>query len=453
MANKNKFRKNQLRMGRLSFYLFLLFLALILAFVPDKGQTNTNGELVYVIPVKDAVEKGLFAFLDRSISEAEENHASLIVLEIHTPGGAVDAATNIGKRIRDSDTPIIAFIHTDALSAGAYIALNTDEIYMTRNGRMGAAAVITGDGNAADDKATSAWLAAMRTAAEHNGRDVNYALAMADKEINLPDVDAPKGKLLTLTAEQALRVGYAEGIADDRTELLTQLGYQDAAVEVMEVSFAEKLARFITHPIVVPILLSIGSLGLVLELYSPGFGIPGIMGASSLVLFFFGHMVAGLAGMETLILFIVGIVLILLEFVVPGGVLGFLGLGAIITSMFLATDDVGHMALSLLISFSITIVVSIILFKVFGKKMRILRKIVLSDSTNTESGYISNVNRVELIGKEGFALTTLRPSGTALINNERVDVVTEGGYIEQNKKVVVIKTEGTRIIVREVVES
>nr|WP_318246255.1 nodulation protein NfeD [Bacillus sp. PS06] len=452
MANKMKFRQKY-RRGILSFYLFLIFSALILAFVPQKAQTNSNGELVYVIPVENAVEKGLYAFLDRSITEAEDNNASLIILEIHTPGGAVDAATDIGKRIRDSETPIVAFIHTDALSAGAYIALNADEIYMTSNGRMGAATVITGDGNAADDKSTSAWLAAMRTAAEHNNRNVEYALAMADKEIDLPDVDAPKGKLLTLTADQALSVGYAEGIADSRAQLISQLGFENAAVEVMEVSFAEKLARFITHPVVVPILLSIGSLGLVLELYSPGFGIPGIMGASALVLFFFGHMVAGLAGMESLILFVAGIVLILLEFVVPGGILGFIGLGAIIASMFFATDDIGHMAISLLIALGITMVVSIILFKVFGKRMRILRKIVLSDSTNTESGYISNVSRVELLGAEGFALTTLRPSGTALINNERIDVVTEGGYIEKNKKIVVVKTEGTRIVVREAVES
>ncbi|WP_078545560.1 NfeD family protein [Litchfieldia alkalitelluris] len=451
MANKIKPRQKVVRRGMVFFYLFLISLGLTIGFAPNQGMTN--GELVYVIPVENAVEKGLYAFLDRSITEAEKNNASLIVLEIHTPGGAVDAATDIGKRIRDSEIPIVAFIHTDALSAGAYIALNADEIYMTENGRMGAATVITGDGNAADDKATSAWLAAMRTAAEHNDRDVKYALGMADKELDLPEVDAPKGKLVTLTADQALSVGYAEGISNTRADLLNTLGLSQANVQVMEVSFAEKLARFITHPIVVPILLSIGSLGLVLELYSPGFGIPGIMGASALGLFFFGHLVAGLAGLESLILFIVGIVLILLEFVVPGGILGLIGFGAILTSMFLATDDIGHMAISLVIAIGITLVVSIILFKVFGKRMRILRKIILSDSTNTESGYISNVTRVELIGMEGHALTALRPSGTALINNERLDVVTEGGFIEKNKKVVVVKTEGTRIVVREVMDS
>ena len=436
------------KIAKVLFFLTLIIMPLLMTLTPEKGHSAT-GELVYVIPVEETVEKGLYAFIDRSIAEAETNGASLIVLEIHTPGGAVDAATEIGKRIRQTEVPIVAFVNNDAISAGAFIALNTDKIYMTSDSRIGAAAVIDSEGNAADEKANSYWLAAMRTAAEHNGRDPIYALAMADKTIDLPEYGAGKGDLLTLTADQAVEVNYSEGIVADRTELLQVLGHDQASLEVMKVSFAENLARFITNPIVVPILLSIGSLGLVLELYSPGFGIPGTMGAAALFLFFFGHMVAGLAGMESIILFVVGIVLILLELFLPGGILGLIGLGAILGSLFIATDDVSHMAVSLLIAIGVTVLVSIILFKVFGKKIKIFNKIVLRDSTNTEGGYVSSVNRSELIGLEGVALTTLRPSGTALINNERIDVVTEGSYIERNQKVVVIKVEGSRIVVRE----
>jgi len=450
MKNNNG-RKKAVKLLSLSFYLCLLIIPLLFSITLEKGHSS-NGELVYVIPVEETVEKGLFAFLDRSITQAEKNGASMIVLEIHTPGGAVDAATEIGKRIRETEVPIVAFVNNDAISAGAFIALNADEIYMTKDARMGAAAVIDQAGNAADEKANSYWLAAMRTAAEHNGRDATYALAMADKEIDLPKYGAEKGKLLTLTADQAIEVKYAEGIVTNRAELLNVLGFQNASVEVMEVSFAEQLARFITHPIVVPILLSIGSLGLVLELYSPGFGIPGIMGASALVLFFFGHLVAGLAGMESIILFVIGIVLILVEFFIPGGILGLIGFGAILTSLFIATDNIAHMALSLVIAIGVTVLAIFILFKVFGKKMKLIKRIVLSDSTNTESGYVSNKNRVELVDQVGFALTALRPSGTALINNERIDVVTEGGYIEKNKKIKVLKTEGSRVVVRELNE-
>jgi membrane-bound serine protease (ClpP class) len=433
---------------RLLFYTSLVALAIVLSLNPSNSQSSPNG-IVYVIPVEATVEKGLSAFINRSITEAEENNASLIVLDIYTPGGVVAAAGDIAKRIVSTDIPIVAYVNNQALSAGAFIALNADEIYMTPDGKMGSAGIITQDGNAADKKAQSAWFANMKSAAEQNGRDPLYALAMADPDIDLPEYGAGKGEFLTLTASQALEVKYSEGTFATLNELLTHLGYQDALVERSEVSFAEKLARFITDPIVVPILLSIGSLGLVLELYSPGFGIPGIMGASALLLFFYGHLVAGLAGFESIILFIIGIVLILIEFIVPGGILGLIGFGAILTSLFIATDNVTHMAISLLIAIGVTTLASIILFKVFGKKINIFKKIILKDSTNTEKGYVSNLNRKELIGLDGVALTSLRPSGTAIINNERLDVVTEGNYIQQGKKVVVVKTEGHRIVVRE----
>jgi membrane-bound serine protease (ClpP class) len=121
-----------------------------------------------------------------------------------------------------------------------------------------------------------------------------------------------------------------------------------------------------------------------------------------------------------------------------------------ITSLYIASGDFVHMTISLIIAITCSIVVSIILVKVFGKRMNIFKKLILRDSTNTESGYVSNKSRIDLLGIEGEALTTLRPSGTAVIAEERVDVVTEGSYINQGKRVKVVKVEGSRIVVREV---
>src|SRR5699024_951385 len=188
------------------------------------------------------------------------------------------------------------------------------------NTTMGASGIITSDGNAADKKAQSAWIAAMRAVAESKDRDPIYAVAMADASIDLPELDAPKGEYLTLTANRAIEVGYAEGIVHNRVELLHEMNLSDATIEEVEISFAESFARFITHPIVIPILLSIATLGLVVELYSPGFGVPGSMGIGALILFFYGHIIAGLAGVETIILLIIGIILIVVEFFVAGGI-------------------------------------------------------------------------------------------------------------------------------------
>ena len=431
-------------------YVSVFLLALILSALPlFPSQTSSAEKMVYVIPVEGNVEKGLLAFINRSIQTAEEAGADLIVFDINTPGGLVDAASEIADRFQGTEIPTVAFVNNRALSAGAYLALYADKIYMTPNATMGSAAVITGDGNAAEDKVQSYWLREMSNAAESNDRDPKYALAMADKDVDLPEVGAEKGSLLTLGPKTALDVGYSEGTVSNLEQLLKELGFENAEVVKSEVTFAEKIARFLTDPIVVPILLSIGSLGLVLELYSPGFGVPGAMGISALLLFFYGHLVAGLAGMETIILFVVGVVLIVLELFVPGGILGVLGLGAVITSFFLATDDIAGMGLSLLIAMLVTIGAMVVLLTVFGKRIRLFDRIILKDSTNTEQGYISNISRIELVGQIGVTLTPLRPAGTAVINDERIDVVTEGTFIGANRRVTIIKAEGSRIVVRE----
>src|SRR5690606_23944426 len=117
-----------------------------------------------------------------------------IVLEINTPGGAVDAAGNIAQIIRSTPIPITAYIVNDAISAGAYIALNANQIVMAPSSTIGAAGVIDSAGNAADKKTQSYWLSEMKAAAELNGRDPLYALAMADASIDLPEYRAPKGE-------------------------------------------------------------------------------------------------------------------------------------------------------------------------------------------------------------------------------------------------------------------
>lgn len=427
-----------------------LIILLSLAGLINPYTTNAKEKVVYVVPIEETVEKGLLAFLERAVQEAEEANAEAIIFDVNTPGGAVDAAGGIGKLLTGTDLKTVAFVNKQALSAGAYISLNTDEIYMVPGSTMGSAAIIDQQGNTAGKKAESYWFAAMKSAAVESGRDPIYAQAMADESIDLPELGAGKGKLLTLTAEQALEVGYSEGTVKNLDDLLEKLGYDNADIRNVNETFAEKLARFITHPVVIPILLTIGSLGLVLELYSPGFGLPGLAGLSALLLFFYGHLVAGLAGFETIILFALGIGLILLEFFLPGGIAGAVGFLAVIASFFIASDNIVHMGISLLIAISASILLSILMIRVFGKRMKLFKRIILTDSTSTEKGYVSNKNRLELIGVEGITLTPLRPSGTILVEDERIDVVSEGAFISKDTRVRVIKTEGSRIVVREV---
>ncbi|MCJ8006876.1 nodulation protein NfeD [Lederbergia wuyishanensis] len=421
--------------------------ALVLSVLP--AQADGKGANVYVIPINDEVEKGLYAYLKRAINTAEKDNAELIIFDMNTPGGEVVAARDIGNLISSTKIKTVTFVNSWAISAGSYIALHTEEIYMTPNATMGASAIIDQTGNTAGEKAESMWIAAMSGVAQEHDRDPEIAKAMVTSSIDFPDLKE-NGKLLTLTAAQAEKVGYSEGTVKDLDELIAKLGYKGANVHKVEPTFAEKIARFITHPVVVPILLSIASLGLVLELYSPGFGLPGGMGLSALLLFFFGHYVAGLAGYESIILFVLGIILIAAEFFLAGGIAGLLGTVAVIGSIIMAGGNLLHMAISIVIALFLSILAIIIMLKVFGKRMNIFKKLILTDSTNTESGYVSNVNRLELIGREGVTITPLRPSGTVKVDDERLDVVAEGSFIENNTKVKVVKVEGSRIVVREI---
>lgn len=415
----------------------------------DKKEQGDN-QLIYIIPIEREVERGLESFLHRSVEEATEEGANHIIFEIDTPGGLVDAAKNIASILQNIDVPTTSYVVSDALSAGSYIALNTDFIYMAPHASIGASGVINSDGSAADKKAQSAWLSNMIGAAESKGRDPLYAEAMADETVDLPEYNAGKGKFLTLYPAAALEVGYSEGTMKNRQELLHELGLSKATIVETETTFAEEVARFVTSPVVIPILLSIASLGLIVELYSPGFGVPGFMGLSALLLFFYGHVIAGLAGMETILLLLLGIGLIIAEFFVTGGILGLLGVGAILGSLFMAGYDVGHMSMSIAIAFIVAILVGVILYKFIGLERGIFKRLILRDQTTTELGYVSAVNRLELIGLEGTTVTDLRPAGIVQLEDERIDVVSEGSFIDSGERVKVVKVEGMRIVVRKI---
>lgn len=432
--------------------IFAYFLMVIMAFsLVTPALTTFAATKVYHAPINKDVEKGLYAFLERSIEEAEEADADVLLLEINTPGGAVDSAWDIGKLLLSTDIEIVAYINSKALSAGAYIALHADQIYMSPTATIGSAGVITSDGNAADEKMTSAWIASMISAAESKKRNPIYAEAMARPDVKLPEeVTRVQGNYITLTAAEAKKVGYSNGTVNSIEEVYALAGIENPEVVEMEPTLAENIVRLITNPIVVPVLLSIATMGLVLELYSPGFGLPGIASLSAFGLFFYGHLIAGFAGYESLIFFIIGFILILVEFFVPGGIVGFIGLALVVVSLLLAGESVTHMAFSIIIAMFVALLGMVIIMKFFGKKMHVFNKLVLKDATSTDEGYVSNENRYDLLDQQATTLTAMRPAGVVLVKGERIDAVSEGSFIEKGKTVQIIKVEGSRIVVREI---
>lgn len=420
----------------------ILLLSFALSGILRVGTIHAETQpIIYVVPVKHSVEQGLFTFLQRAFEEAERNEADAILLEIDTPGGEIQAAGEIGELIRVQETPVFAYVVDEAFSAGTYIALNCDKIIMSPGSAMGAAAPIDLAGNMADQKVISAWTKKMVSAAEMNKRDPAIAEAM---------VNPVEGKPLSLDPIQAQKVGYTEGVAQNRGEALTLLGYSNPTVFPVEPTTGEKVARMVTNPLVIPLLLTIGLVGIAVELLIPGFGIPGVAGLISLSLYFFGHFIAGFAEWLHIILFIFGILLLLIEAVVPGfGVFGGLGIVSVLSGIVMAAYDTAYGSLSLGIAVVITLIVIFIIIKYFGHR-GVWNKFILRDQQRNVEGYTASKDLTHWLYKEGVAITPLRPSGTSQIGEELVDVVTEGSFIEMGRKVKVVRVEGTRVVVREI---
>ncbi|MNH97337.1 hypothetical protein D3C73_500300 [compost metagenome] len=412
---------------------------------------------VFIIPVDQEIERGLQSFLERGFAEAANYGAVLIVLEIDTPGGLVDTAEQIGSLIRDSEIPTAAYIKGDAASAGSYIALNADTIIMKPGSMIGAASLVDMNGNHIDDaKMVSYWKSKMVGAAMLNGRDPEIAAGMMDVNlvVDKPELGVNKqaGQIIALTSDEALKAGYAEHLAGTPEEAVTWLGYSTDDIFHVQHTGAEKMSHFLTNPVVMTILLFIGIAGIIIELLVPGFGAPGIIGTLAFALYFFGNYVAGFAGAETWLLFILGLVLLVLEFFVPSfGILGLLGSVCLVAGVVRAAFSYTHALLNLGIAFAAAAVVIVIVAVVF-KERGIWNRFILRDSLTKEEGYVPVQEKLNLLGAAGTSITPLRPAGTALISGERIDVVTEGGFIDQGRPLSVVKVEGARVVVKEAAE-
>jgi len=402
---------------------------------------------VYVIPVKQGIERGLEAFLERAFREVTEMGADLIILHINTPGGEVNAAANIGKMVRESKVPTVAYIDQQAFSAGTYIALNAGKIIMTRGSSIGAATPIDLQGNAASAKFVSAWSEQVAAAAKLHNRNPEIARAMVEIDREIPGVKE-KGKVLSLDAEEASKVGYAEKIVANQAELYAYLGVTAADVYEVQPTVAEKIARFVTSPTVMSLLLIIGLIGIMAELFVPGFGIPGTVGILSFAVYFFGHYVAGFASVLHIGLFVVGILLLIMEIFIPGGIIGMIGFLSIASSLVLAAYDSTQGLASLGIAACVTAIAGFILFKTYGLK-KLWNIFVLTEEQQNETGYVAPKDQRELIGQTGQALTPLRPSGVVKIAGKRVDAVSAGGFIAAGTQISVVQVEGARVVVQE----
>ncbi len=420
------------------------------------GAHAQDAPLVFRVPVTGTVEMGLAPFIERAIREAESVNASAVVLDIDTPGGRVDSAERIADAIADSGVPVYAFVNRRAFSAGALIALATRGIYMRPGSVLGAVTPVDGSGTKAPEKIVSAMRSEMRALAEAHGLDPAVAEAMVDESLAVPGV-VDAGQLLTLTTEEAVRIGYASETEDFST-LLDDLGVAGAEVIDFSVNWAERFVRFFSNPVVAPFLLTLGFLGLIVEVKTATFGLAGLAGALSLSLFFGSHLIIGLAGWEDLLLVGAGVLFVAAEvLLIPGfGLFGVLGIAGIAGGIYMSllgplpvAQDFSRAGSVISMTLVILLIAGWYILRQLPKSTRLFQSgIFLGARTDRAIGYESAERRTDLVDTEGVAATDLRPSGVGIFLDERVDIVSQSEWIEEGTPIRVVSAEGYRLVVR-----
>jgi membrane-bound serine protease (ClpP class) len=448
--------------------------------VHAQAASNT----VFVVQIQKEIDLGLAPFLARVFSQAEQENAQAVILEIDTPGGRLDAVLQMQDTILDSPIRTIAFVNRQAFSAGALIAIAANEIYMAPGAVMGAATPVDAAGTPGEEKVISAVRSTFRATAEARGRDPRIAEAMVDPAVEIEGLIS-EGQLLTLTTSEAQEVGYLDGVSANRQELLQMTGLEGATLQEPSPSLAENVVRFLTNPLVASLLISLGFLLILVDAWSGGFGIVGGVGLVLLAVFFWGHFLAGLAGWEGVALVLLGLVLIGVEvFIIPGfGIAGILGLAALLGGLFISVirqeiitqADLERAGRIVGLAFLLMVVGVVLMLWYLPRAARVQGLILEAQvgifddvpqrrhrwkwlegarleahRPSSAEGRPAPREPVSLLGAKGVALSDLRPGGFAEIGGERVDVVTRGDYIRAGEPIEVISDEGYRRVVRRV---
>ncbi len=460
-----------------------------------RAENGDRLKTVYILPVRDQIGRPIQYILRRGMKEAVAEGIDMVVLDMDTPGGAVNTTLDIMEMMGRFDGITATFVNPDAISAGAFIAASTKEIYFSPRGVMGAAAPVTATGadipEAMQQKLLSFLTARIRSFTEDVPHRADVLTAMIDAGFELVidgEVISPEGSLLTLTASEAVRMYgdppsplLADGIYDDITSMLDdKFGAGNYEIKEFHVTWSERVTQYLSA--IAPLLIAVGLVTLYMEAQSPGFGVFGIVGVSALALVFIGNYAAGLAGHEPVLFFLLGLVLIGIEvFLFPGtfvfaiaGVL--LVIGSLIYGMADIWPDEGFgfspevlvvPALNVFGGIILAFILAI-LFARYTPRSWVLDRLILSSAIagSSQSAAFQDVSASDsgseapnpsvtppgkpALGARGRAVSDLYPSGEVEIDGRRFQAHSEYGSTESGSEIEVVGYGDFNIVVREV---
>ncbi len=436
---------------------------------------------VFILPIREDIMPPLVYVVRRGVKEAMEANADALILDMNTDGGRVDVTEEIIQIISKFKGPTFTYVNDRAFSAGAFISVATQKIYMAPQSVIGAAAPIMmapgGTGvekmpDTVEAKMTSAIRALVRTQAEKNGHNIDVIEAMIDKtkELKMGDeVLNKEGSILTLTDRQAAkeygdppRPLLSSGTVESLSALLEQLGYAGARRVEIKPTGTEQLGIWINT--IAPLLLVVGIVGLYIEFKTPGFGLPGIVGIVAFAIYFLGGYVAGLSAAGWVIVFVVGLILVLLELLVfPGHyIAGVTGAVLMLVAIVMGMVDM-YPGTPLVPSFpqlqlplrdlGLAVVVSFVLALVLARflpQTPLYHQLVSQTASGVASVAALEAQLETRLGQVGVAIAPLCPGGKARFDDQLLDVITRGEMVEKGRAVKIIGRSGPNVVVEEV---
>ncbi|MEP7265106.1 MAG: NfeD family protein [Bacteroidota bacterium] len=442
---------------------YVALICLITLFCNGFVYAQNHTTRIYKLNIRDEISKGMARQVQHGVEEAQKMKADLLLIEMNTYGGLLDAADSIRTTFLNLSIPSVVFINNNAASAGALISISCNRIYMRKGANIGAATVVDMNGAVVPDKYQSYMRSIMRSTAQARGRDPLIAEAMVDPRTYIPGVN-DSGKVLTMTSDEAVKNHYCNGIAENINEVLKLEKITNYTMKEYTPTWIDILISFLINPAVSGVLILIMLGGIYYELQAPGIGFPIIAAVAAAILYFAPLYLEGLAANWEVLIALAGFILIALEiFVVPGfGVTGISGIILVVfglTVSMLGNDGLDFSGLNpqqIAMSLAVVLVAmvgGVLLFIFTGQALATspaLSKMVLKTSMSSGEGYISaESNLNQLLGKTGRSVSVLRPSGKIEIDGVVYEARANNGYIEVGREVLVIRSELGGVFVKE----
>jgi membrane-bound serine protease (ClpP class) len=428
--------------------------------------------VVFVIPVNGEIADPILYILRRGLKDAIAQKADLVVLDIDTLGGSAATALDMMDALNQYPGATATYVNDKAMSAGAFISAATQEIWFAPKGVIGAAAVVTSTGEDVQETMRLKWTSFLRgktrAASEDKGYRGDVLAAMIDKDFELKigdQVIKPKGELLTLTDEEAMKTYgsppqplLGAGIAKNIDDLLAKkFGAGNYVVTRLEVTWSERLAVWINA--FSPVLIGLGLLAFFLEFKLPSHGAIATAGVVLLGAVFLGHYLAGFSGHEPVLVFAIGLILVALEmmFFHSAGFLGVVGLFMMLGSLVWSLADIwpggpahwGTTFIKPLDQVGLGVLIAVVLGAALAKLLPdswFFDKLTVRSTVSSTSQSLP-AEAAAVVGKPAEAATALAPSGYVIVDGRRYEAFCETGFVEKGVALRVVGVDNFRLIV------